>query len=146
MIKQGAVAIAVGAFVAGGLNGQVPTPTSEAAQQTAAVERGRYLTREVAMCVQCHTPRDSRGNLIESRAFAGAPIPFTSPWPDREWAFSAPAIGGLPGFTDEQIVALLTTGRATGREPPKPPMPPFRLSREDAEAVVAYLRTITLGP
>jgi mono/diheme cytochrome c family protein len=146
MIKHGAVAIAVLAFVTGGLKSQAPTAASDATRQTSAVERGRYLTHEVAMCVQCHTPRDSNGNLIESKAFGGAPIPVTSPWPNREWAFSAPAIGGLPGFTDEQVVTLLITGRATGREPPKPPMPPFRLSREDAEAVVAYLRTITLQP
>ena len=29
----------------------------------AAVERGRYLTHDVAMCVQCHSPRDDKGEI-----------------------------------------------------------------------------------
>jgi hypothetical protein len=60
------------------------------------------------------------------------------------WASRAPAIAGLPGFTDEDEITLLTTGhRPLGRSP-DPPMPPFRFSRDDAAAIVAYLRT--LGP
>ena len=94
------------------------------------------------MCVQCHTPRDANGNLIETKAFTGAPVPVTSPYLHQQWAFAAPRIAGLGGFTEEQVVTLLTTGRAIGREKPKPPMPPFRLSQEDAAAVVAYLKTV----
>jgi hypothetical protein len=29
---------------------------------------------------------------------------------------------------------------------PDPPMPPFRFSREDAEAIVAYLRSLGAAP
>jgi mono/diheme cytochrome c family protein len=138
MIKQGAVATVALVLFAAGLHGQ----TGATSPQEAAVARGEYLARHVAMCVQCHTPRDANGNLIETKAFSGAPMPVTSPYRQQPWAFSAPRIAGLGGFTEEQIVALLTTGRATGREKPKPPMPPFRLSQEDAAAVVAYLKTV----
>lgn len=142
MIKQGAVAIVALVFVAAGLHGQ----TGATSPQAAAVARGEYLTRHVAMCVQCHTPRDQNGNLIESKAFGGAPMPVASPYQNQQWAFAAPRIAGLGGFTEEQIIALLTTGQATGREKPMPPMPPFQMSREDAEAVVAYLRTVPSQP
>jgi mono/diheme cytochrome c family protein len=107
----------------------------------ALVARGDYLTHHVAMCVQCHSPRDARGDIIVAREFGGAPMPVQAPSWHPEWAPQVPAIAGLPGMTDEQVIALLMTGQATGREAPRRPMPPFRLHREDAEAIVAYLRT-----
>lgn len=111
------------------------------AETSSPVARGEYLANRVAMCVQCHSGRDSAGNILESEKFKGAPIPVHSPYPNKEWAFRAPAIAGLPGFTDAQIVTLLTEGHAGDRQAPRPPMPPFRMNRADAEAIVAYLRT-----
>ena len=104
--------------------------------------RGSYLVNHVAMCVQCHTPRDATGALDPTRLLKGAPVPVSAPFPTQPWAFSAPAIAGLPGLSDEDEITLLTTGRRPGSAAPKPPMPPFRLTREDAEAVVAYLRSL----
>ena len=115
---------------------------SPAATTDALVARGRYVATDVAMCVQCHSPRDSRGALDRSRLFTGASMPVRSPFPDKTWAFSAPAIAGLPGWSDEDAVTLLTTGRRPDGYVPKGPMPPFRLSRDDAQAVVAFLRTL----
>ncbi len=94
------------------------------------------------MCVQCHTPRDEKGDLLAGREFAGAPIPVRSPFPGRDWATQAPNLRGLTGLSDEQVVHLLCDGIAHTGGPPMPPMPPFRMSREDAEAIVAYLRTL----
>ena len=116
-----------------------------ATAEDARVARGRYLTHDVAMCVQCHTPRRDDGSLDELSLFQGAPVPYDAPpFPRMRWASRAPAIAGLPGFTDEDEIALLTTGHRPFGKPPDPPMPPFRFSREDAAAIVAYLRT--LGP
>jgi mono/diheme cytochrome c family protein len=107
------------------------------------IARGRYLAHDVAMCVQCHTPRTNRGELDETRLFEGAPVLVEPPhFPNFPWAVIAPAIAGLPGFTDEDEIALLTTGRRPSGRPPQPPMPPFRFSRQDAEAIVAYLRSL----
>jgi mono/diheme cytochrome c family protein len=103
--------------------------------------RGEYFATHVAMCVQCHSPRDAKGELERTRLFKGAPIPLRSPFPSQHWAFAAPAIAGLPGWTNDDATILLTTGRRRAGYVPKPPMPPFRLSREDAEAIVAYLRS-----
>jgi len=106
------------------------------------VERGGYLVNQVAMCVQCHTPRDANGNLDRTHLLQGAPLPVSSPFPSKQWAFRAPAIAGLPGWSDEDVVSLLTKGHRLNGYMPTPPMPPFRMSREDAEAVVAYLRSL----
>lgn len=129
--------------VRGASHAPTPQPTGQTPVTAAgSVARGEYLTHYVAMCVQCHTPRDRAGNLLENQKFRGGPMPVQSPYPDKPFAFSAPNIAGLPGFTDEQILQLLTEGRAGDRRPPEPPMPPFRMSREDALAIIAYLRTL----
>ena len=126
--------------------GSTAKPAAPAEQPAAThvsgdVARGEYLANNVAMCVQCHSPRDQHGVILASQKFKGAPMPVRGPaWSD-EWAFRAPAIAGLIGFTDEQIVMLLTEGHAGDRPAPMRPMPPFRMTRQDAEAVIAYLRT-----
>jgi mono/diheme cytochrome c family protein len=110
----------------------------------AQIQRGKYLTRSVAMCVQCHSPRDEEFNVIEARIFEGAPVPVSVPVQMQyaNWAGEAPNIRGLITYTDDQAIRLLTTGIARNGAPPRPPMPPFRLTREDADAVVAYLRSL----
>ena len=133
------------AFVPPARPGAAPLPQARAAAQRevpAMVARGEYLANRVAMCVQCHSARDGGGTIIESGKFLGGSIPFKSPWPGPEWAYQAPSLAGLPGLTDEQIVALLTEGRITGRQPPRSPMPPFRMSPDDAAAIAAYLRSL----
>lgn len=105
-------------------------------------ERGEYLVHQVAMCVQCHSPRNENGHLIPQRLLSGAPIPVASPFPNQQWAASAPKIAGLPGWVEADFVTLLMTGSRPTGETPRRPMPPFRMSREDAEAIAAYLRSI----
>ena len=108
----------------------------------AAVERGRYLTHDVAMCVQCHSPRDDKGEIVKGKEFSGARIPVESPFPGPPWAIQAPNLRGLTGFSEEGVVRLLRDGIAHTGAPPQSPMPPFRMTREDASAIVAYLRSL----
>jgi mono/diheme cytochrome c family protein len=105
------------------------------------VARGSYLVHHVGMCVQCHTPRDASGEIDRTRLLKGARIPVSSPFPTQRWAVAAPTLAGLRGWGDQDAVTLLTTGRLAGYTPDAP-MPPFRLTREDAEAAVAYLRSL----
>jgi mono/diheme cytochrome c family protein len=107
------------------------------------VTRGKYLVEGVAMCGQCHTPRDSNGNLDRTRWLQGAPIVWLSPDNDPNWPLSAPRIGGTPPANDADMIKLLTTGIWTTGAPLRPPMPQFRMERSDAEAVVAYLKSLT---
>jgi hypothetical protein len=111
----------------------------------ATVERGRYLTHDVAMCVQCHTPRDARGELQRDEEFMGAPFPVDPPrfLDTAAWCVQTPAIAGLTGWEREEAVQFLMNGARMGRHQPRWPMPPFRMRREDAEAVVAYLKSLS---
>jgi mono/diheme cytochrome c family protein len=104
---------------------------------------GKYIVEDVAMCVQCHTPRDNTGQLIRGEYLNGAPVAVSAPpYPGMKWALKAPAIAGLLGYTKEEGVCLLTRGITRDGRVPNPPMPPFRLSIPDAEAVVAYLKSL----
>lgn len=120
----------------------VPAASVSTAQDH-PLARGKYLVMHVAMCVQCHTPRNEQGELDQSRLLQGAPIPLNSPFPSQTWAFEAPKIAGLPGgWSEADLIQLLQTGRSPRGTPPRPPMPPFRMIQEDAAAVAAYLKSL----
>jgi mono/diheme cytochrome c family protein len=108
------------------------------------VARGKYIVEQVAMCAQCHTPRSQSGQLLQTRYLQGAPVPVSAPAGFRiDWAYKAPAIAGLPGYTRQDGIKLLMEGITPDGRIPKPPMPKFRLTRSDAEAVVEYLKSIS---
>jgi mono/diheme cytochrome c family protein len=106
------------------------------------IERGRYIVHDVAQCIQCHTPHDGNGTLLADRLLEGAPIPVRSPFANQDWAYQAPRIAGLPGYTVEEGIRLLTQGVARNGQRPLPPMPQFRMNEQDARDVVAYLRSL----
>jgi hypothetical protein len=121
---------------------QRPPTSAGGSESGASIERGRYLTHEVAMCVQCHSPRDERGRIIEGREFQGAPIPIVSPYPAARFALAAPNIRELARSSGESIVRLLQTRVGRDGKPPDLPMPPFRMSAEDARSIVLYLQSL----
>lgn len=105
----------------------------------ALVERGRYLVEDVAHCTECHTPRDEEGNLDRERWLEGGRPVHATP----SWASEAPALAGLPGgYTEERLVAFLTTGRKPNGGKPRPPMKSYRLETGDARAIAAYLASL----
>ncbi len=106
------------------------------------VARGKYIVEDVAMCGTCHTPRFSNGELDRSRWLAGASVPYLPAQPTSNWPIQAPRIAGRPPATDAQMITLLTTAVWTNGEPLKDPMPKFHMTRADAEAVLAYLKSL----
>jgi mono/diheme cytochrome c family protein len=109
-----------------------------------AVTRGKYIVEAVAMCGQCHTPRDDRGNPDRAHWLQGAPVRWLPAKPDPNWPIDAPRIGGTPlPASDADIIKLLTTGIWTTGNRLRPPMPQFRMDSGDAEAVIAYLKSVT---
>src|SRR5690242_10253777 len=46
-------------------------PPPEYAMPRGNPEHGRYLAERVAMCVECHSGRDSDGNIIDSERYLG---------------------------------------------------------------------------
>ena len=129
---------------------------TQAAQQTndrpkneanaALINRGRYIVEDVAVCGQCHTPRNSAGDLERSQWLEGAPLWLLPAHPMAEWPVQAPRIAGSPAGSDADMIRLLTTGIWRDGQRLRPPMPQFRMSREDAESVIAYLRSLTPSP
>ncbi|MEW5726886.1 MAG: c-type cytochrome [Pseudomonadota bacterium] len=113
------------------------------AAEPGPVERGRYLVEGVGLCADCHTPRDATGRPDGAKALHGSAIGFAPLVPVPGWADTAPALaGGRPGWTRSQMIDFLTTGVRPGGEPARPPMPPYRLNRQDAEAVAVYLESL----
>ena len=128
-------------------NAQQPKPDKTAKKpNTTVVARGKYLVEGVAMCGMCHTPRDSSGNLDRSHWLEGAPLWIQPSVPASDWPLQAPRIAGSPPGSDAELITLLTTGIWKTGQPLRPPMPQFRMTRQDATAVVAYLRSLSPVP
>lgn len=106
------------------------------------VAQGRYLVEEVAKCSECHTPRDAEFNLDPSRWLQGASIWILPVHSVSNWAQFAPPLAGLPGLSDEQIQRVLEKGEAANGREIQPPMHRYHLTHADAQAVMAYLRSL----
>jgi len=107
-----------------------------------AVERGKYIVESVAMCGRCHTPWNQNGEGERRNWLGGGPTQIQATYPVQNWALVEPRIARRPPGTDEEFVRLLTTGISRTGAAPKPPMPNFRMTRPDAEAVLAYLKSL----
>jgi mono/diheme cytochrome c family protein len=107
-----------------------------------AIERGRYIVESVAMCELCHTPRTENGEPDKRHWLGGGPTQLRPAYPSPYWTQIEPRIAGRPPGTDADFIKLLTTGISRTGSPPNPPMPPFRMTRTDAEAVLAYLKSL----
>ena len=116
-------------------------PTAAPASQS-QIEHGRYLVEDVGMCEECHTPRDDSGNLDESRRLQGAAIWITPVHPTTNWAMRAPALAGFPGFSDAQGEQILENGIGPNGLAIQPPMHIYHMTPADAQAVIAYLRSL----
>ncbi len=120
----------------------VASAMSRADVQTDRVGRGRYLVEEVGQCGECHTPRDEQGQPDRSRWLKGAPVWFRPIHQVPNWAYAAPPIAGLGGFTRDQLLQVLTKGIGPLGNPVRQPMHRYHMTREDAEAIVEYLQSL----
>jgi mono/diheme cytochrome c family protein len=138
-----AVIIASVAPVAGAQEAKKATPAPATVNAGSAVARGQYLVEAVAMCATCHTPRLANGQLDRSRWLGGAPVPYQPSQPTANWPMVAPRIAGQTPTNMDGMVTLLTTGIWIDGNPLRDPMPKFKMTKADAEAVVAYLKSVT---
>lgn len=108
------------------------------------VEYGAYLAGPLGHCIVCHTPMGDDGRMaFDSRLGAGG-FPFAQP--DGTVVLS-PNITptGLSGYTDEQLAAVITTGKRPDGSMVKPPMPWYffaNMKKADLDAVILYLRSL----
>ena len=119
-------------------------PTAVSAPATPAqIARGKYLVEDVARCGDCHSQLDEKGEPVPGKELRGATLTFKPITPIPIWADKAPNIAGLRGWEEEDAVKFLVTGLAYNDLPARPPMPQYRMTMEDAQAVVAYLKSLS---
>lgn len=134
------VAITIG--MASRSNARASAPSIAQSADKDKLERGRYLVQQVGLCGDCHTPHNEKGEPLTDQLLQGASTRFKPMTPVADWAEYTPPLAGFPGFTDEQALTFLTTGKDASGQLAAPPMPQYRFSREDAAAVLAYLRSL----
>jgi cytochrome c2 len=110
------------------------------------VARGKYLAEEVAKCQDCHTPKLETGAFIKSQWMKGAALSFTPAVPLPGWHPKSPDITSTSQlwsrWTEAGLVKFLETGKNPRGNKAGPPMPEYNLKHEDAEAIVAYLKSL----
>ncbi len=111
------------------------------------VERGKYLTEEIGKCQDCHTPRLETGELDKSKWLKGAPaLDFAPKKPVKGWHDSSPDLTGggrlFQRWNEDGIVKFLVTGKGPRGNGADAPMPTYNMKQEDAEAIVAYLKSL----
>jgi mono/diheme cytochrome c family protein len=115
----------------------------------AKIARGKYLVDHVSVCIDCHTPQTNTGGPDMTKYLSG--------W-ECFADINGPADGGcintanltndptgLKNRTDEQIKTMFRDGVRPDGKPLSPVMPYWvfhNMTDEDADAVVAYLRTV----
>jgi mono/diheme cytochrome c family protein len=127
--------------------GAAPTLTAEATPERIA--RGKYLADHVAVCTDCHSQRDwtrYAGPLKPDTYGAGGEV-----W-DEAVGFPGKLVArnitpaALASWSDGEIVRAFTEGVSRDGTPLFPLMPYTsygkHMAREDALAIVAYLRTM----
>jgi mono/diheme cytochrome c family protein len=121
-----------------------PLETVAAPPRDVSVEYGAYLAGPIAHCTECHSLIGPQGPMLDTHLGTGG-YAFRGPW----GVSVAPNItsheDGLAAYTDDEIRAMITDGvHPTGR-PMLPPMPYGFLARmtpEDLDAIVLYLRSL----
>lgn len=116
------------------------------AADDAKIERGRYLVEEVGKCQECHTPRNEKGELDKAKWLKGTELDFQATKPVEGWHSRSPDLTGgsrlFQRWNDDGMVKFLTTGKNPRGNKAGPPMPTYTMKQDDAEAIVAYLKSL----
>jgi mono/diheme cytochrome c family protein len=114
------------------------------ADLTDTVKKGFYLAT-IAHCMECHTPFGQRGRDFQNRLGAGG-AEFPGPWGKSvSRNITSSKEKGLGNWTDAEIKRAITQGISKDGSKLKPPMgfPLYaKMTPEDLDAVVAFLRTV----
>ncbi len=116
----------------------------------ALAARGKYLVDHVSVCTDCHTPRTEMGAPDLANYLAGADcFVDIDPANAEIGCLSTPNLTnhatGLKNRTDEEIKDMFLSGVRPDGSALHPVMPYYsygNMSDDDADAIVAYLRTV----
>jgi mono/diheme cytochrome c family protein len=107
------------------------------------VNRGAYLVNGPGHCGECHTPRDRLGGMIRDKWLSGAPNPEGKGIVPN----LTPHESGLAKWSEKDIAYALETGitpsgDAMGGHMRKVQENMAKLTKEDREAIAAYLKSL----
>ena len=108
------------------------------------LKKGFYLAT-IAHCMECHTPMGPRGREFASKLGTGG-FEFPGPWGKSvSRNITSSKTKGIGSWTDAEIKRAITTGVSKDGSKLKPPMAFHsyaKMTADDVDAVVAYLRTV----
>ena len=132
----------------------IPTAAAHKSRPTPddKVAYGKYMTM-AALCTDCHTPIDDRGQPLPGRDFAGGMEFVDSGYRVRSANITPDADTGIGSWTEQQFIdkfkAFETPSNAVlsdteRRQNTVMPMTAYAgMAREDLSAIYVYLRTLT---
>lgn len=121
-----------------------PVETASAPARAVTAEYGEYLARNVAHCMECHSPMTPTGPDYTDNLGAGG-FEFHGPWGVSIAPNLTSGPDGLAGYSDDEIKAMITRGQRPDGSQMLPPMPYGYLagmSAGDLDAIVLYLRAL----
>jgi mono/diheme cytochrome c family protein len=112
--------------------------------QSGLIGRGKELTEQVAKCQDCHTPRTATGELDKNAWLQGvAADPVKEPGKPVVHIPDITGRGNLWMLWGEKgMLAFLEKGTSPSGAKPSTHMPAYKLKQDDAEAIVAYLKSL----
>lgn len=114
------------------------------AMLTDKVKKGFYLAT-IGHCMECHTPMGPRGRDFVGTLGTGG-FEFKGPWGvSVSRNITQSKTKGLGDWTDAEIKRAITEGKRKDGSPLKPPMAYSlyaKMTADDLDAIVAYLRTV----
>lgn len=105
---------------------------------------GAYLAGPISHCLECHTPMGPKGPELATALGQGG-FAFRGPWGELIAPNITSSADGLAHYSDAEIKTMVTQGKRPDGAAMLPPMPyPFlaRMTPDDLDAVILYLRTL----
>lgn len=121
-----------------------PVDSVQAGGPAVTVEYGGYLARNVAHCMECHTPMGPQGPMYETNLGQGG-FAFNGPWGVSVAANLTRHPDGLANYSDAEVKAMIIKGHRPDGSKMMPPMPYAYLAQmtpADLDAIVLYLRAL----
>ncbi len=121
-----------------------PVESVTAPEQGVTVAYGEYLAGPVAHCMECHTPMGPQGPMLDTQLGAGG-FEFHGPWGTSVSSNITPHEDGIAAYSDDELKAMITQGVRPDGSSMNPPMPYSFLARmtdDDLDAIVMYLRSL----
>jgi len=121
-----------------------PVESVTAPPRGVTVEYGAYLAGPVAHCMECHTPMGPQGPMLDTALGQGG-FEFHGPWGTSVSSNITSHQDGIANWKDDELKKMIREGVRPDGKPMLPPMPyPFlaRMTDEDLDAIVLYLRSL----